>query len=403
MRRVLLFLSVISIFSCANEKQKQKLKLGNYRATLTVTNAEVLPFVFEVETGNTLKIFNAEEVINDNSISYRNDSVFINFPVYEGYIAAVFDGDNLKGHYIKESLERIVPFYAEFDNNTRFETKTNATAHVADTWEMLFTEDDGSTFIAKGIFKQEGNTVTGTIRTTTGDYRFLEGVMSGNTVKFSAFDGAHAFLFTATLTDAGMQGVFYSGNHYKATFTAKRNVAYELPHEDTLTFLNEGYETLAFSFPDADGNMVSLTDAQFKDKVVIVQLMGTWCPNCLEESKYYKAFHDANKDKDIAFVALAFEYAKTEAKAFAGIKRLQDRIGVEYPMLLAQYGSSDKAKAQEKLPMLNHVLSYPTTIFIDKKGAVRKIHTGFNGAATGDKFLSFKAEFEEFVGELLGE
>ena len=53
--------------------------------------------------------------------------------------------------------------------------------------------------------------------------------------------------------------------------------------------------------------------------------------------------------------------------------------------------------------MLNHVLSYPTSIFIDKKGRVRKIHTGFNGPATGDKYTEFKAEFESFVSELLSE
>ena len=379
------------------------LKPGSYRATLEVNKTEVLPFVFEVKGDNTLHIFNAEEIIEDNTISYRNDSLFINFPVYEGYVAAVFEGDNIRGQYIKESLDRIVPFHAEFDKGTRFESETAATENIEDTWEMLFTEDDGSTFIAKGIFKQEKNIITGTIRTTTGDYRFLEGVISAETAKFSAFDGAHAFLFTAKVTEAGMEGVFYSGNHYEATFTAKRNATYELPHEDTLTFLNEGYDSLAFSFPDANGNIVSLTDDQFNDKVVIVQLMGTWCPNCLEESQYYKQYQEANKDKDVAFVALAFEYAKTEAKAFAGIKRLQDRIGMEYPILLAQYGSSDKAKAQEKLPMLNHVLSYPTTIFIDKNGNVRKIHTGFNGAATGDKFVSFKNEFEGFIEGLLGE
>jgi thiol-disulfide isomerase/thioredoxin len=131
--------------------------------------------------------------------------------------------------------------------------------------------------------------------------------------------------------------------------------------------------------------------------------MGTWCPNCLEETRYYKEFYDANKDKDIAFVALAFEYAKTKEKAFAGIQRLKDRVGVEYPIVLAQFGTDDKVKAQEKLPMLNHVLSYPTTVFIDKKGVVRKIHTGFNGAATGEKFVSFKKEFSEFVNLLLRE
>jgi hypothetical protein len=57
----------------------------------------------------------------------------------------------------------------------------------------------------------------------------------------------------------------------------------------------------------------------------------------------------------------------------------------------------------EKLPMLNHVLSYPTTIFIDKTGALRKIHTGFNGPGTGDKYIEFKTDFEGFVSELLSE
>jgi len=137
--------------------------------------------------------------------------------------------------------------------------------------------------------------------------------------------------------------------------------------------------------------MVSLEDERFKNKVVLVQIMGSWCPNCLDESKFY------------AVIALAFEYAKTKEKAFNSIKRLTNRIGLTYPVLLAQYGTSDKEEAQKKLPMLNHVLSYPTTIFIDKKGAVRKIHTGFNGPATGEKYEVFKKEFDAFVKGLLAE
>jgi len=42
-------------------------------------------------------------------------------------------------------------------------------------------------------------------------------------------------------------------------------------------------------------------------------------------------------------------------------------------------------------------------LIIDKKGKVRKIHTGFNGPATGDKYTEFKQEFEGFVSELLSE
>ncbi|NRA91741.1 MAG: TlpA family protein disulfide reductase, partial [Psychroserpens sp.] len=170
-----------------------------------------------------------------------------------------------------------------------------------------------------------------------------------------------------------------------------------------LTFLREGYDTLEFSFPDANGNMVSLDDERFEDKVVVVQIMGTWCPNCLDESKYYSQYYNTKNDDNVEMVALAFEYSKTEEKAFQSIQRLKEDVGIDYPILLAQYGTSSKQKAQEKLPMLNHVLSYPTSIFIDKQGKVRKIHTGFNGPATGDKFIEFKRDFTTFLEQLSGE
>ena len=313
--------------------------------------------------------------------------------------------NELKGEFIKESLDRIVPFQAQFGVDTRFDVgSTEVRANVSGIWETVFSpnnEDDR--YIAKGIFDQEGNRVTGTFRTTTGDYRYLEGVLEGNTMKLSTFDGAHAFLFTAEVTDSTMNGKFYSGNHWEEPFTAQRNETYELPDANDLTFLKEGYDSFAFNFPNSEGEMVSLNDAQFQNKVVIVQIMGTWCPNCLDESRFYSEFYDNNAEKDIEFVALAFEYAKSEEKAFNSVKRLKNDVGIQYPILLAQYGTSSKTKAQEKLPMLNHVLSYPTSIFIDKEGKVRKIHTGFNGPATGEKYIEFKSEFTAFVDQLLAE
>ncbi len=395
---------VLALFSCQeNKSEPLTLEVGTYQGSLEVKDDNLLPFLFEVTPENTLKIFNAEEEITVDEIMYRNDSVVINMPVYEGYITAKLTEDGFKGSFNKESLERYVPITA-VKSNQRFLTSEEAIQNVTGNWEVLFSPDsEDDKYIAKGIFKQDGNTVTGTFRTTTGDYRYLEGVMDGNQMKLSTFDGAHAFLFTATVKDSTMKGMFYSGNHFKEPFIAKRNDTYELPGANSLTYLKDGYDKIEFSFPDETGKQVSLTDERFKDKVVLVQIMGTWCPNCLDESKYYSQFYKDNKDKDIEIVALAFEYAKTQEKAFNNIKRLKERTGIEYPVLLAQVGTSSKMKANEKLPMLNHVLSYPTTIFIDKRGKVRKIHTGFNGPATGDKYTEFKTEFTGFVEDLLQE
>ncbi len=414
MKYITIILYTIVLLGCKNSSTEQpsfKLKEGFWRATIAIQDNEEIPFIFKVNNSKSLTIYNAEERIEVDEIIITGDSIRIQTPVFEGYFAGSFreSGNRITGSFIKPSLDRIVPFEMVYDANERFEstykTRDDKTSYIDITggWETVFSKDSPEDrYIAKGIFKQNGNIVTGTFRTTTGDYRYLEGIMNGNEMRLSTFDGAHAFLFVATVTDSTMQGQFYSGNHWKEPFESVKNDKYELPDEKTLTYLKEGYDRFDFEFPDTTGKLISLKDDRFKDKVVIVQILGSWCPNCLEESKFFRDYLNANPHEDLKIVGLAFEYAKTEEKAKKSIQRLIDKLELPYPILLAQYGEgADKKKAQEKLPMLNHVLSYPTTIYIDKKGEVRRIHTGFNGAATGEKYIDFKKEFSQYIQSLI--
>lgn len=404
MRNIFALLTIVFIMSCKSDIQN-KLQMGTWRAILEVQDNNELPFIFEVEDEGHLKIYNAEEVIAVDDIVYRNDSVFIQMPVFPTYIAAKFlNKKTLKGSFFDNERQREVPFSAVHGIESRFDKSKPALVNLTGNWQTVFSPGiQEDKYIAKGIFNQVGNIITGTFRTTTGDYRYLEGVIENNKFKLSTFDGSHAFLFIGTTTDKTMKGMFYSGSHFKEPFVAIRNETYELPSADSLTFLREGYEKLEFSFPDSKGNLVSLEDERFKNKVVLVQIMGSWCPNCLDESKFYSQYYKANKQRDLEIVALAIEHAKTHEKAFENIARLKAKIGIEYSILLAQTGTSSKSETQKKLPMLNHVLSYPTTIYVDRKGKVRKIHTGFNGPATGEKYIDFKKEFSAFVNLLLKE
>ncbi len=403
MKYIVLLLTIVVAVSCQNATDLRP-STGNWRATLDLGNGNTLPFLVDYHADNTLTIYNAEEEIEVNEVTIKGDSIIIQMPVYEGVLKGTFTSNTIIGDFIKPSLNRTVSFKMIREKATRFKITQPHTSLVSGNWETVFSpESKEDTYIAKGIFEQLGNKVTGTFRTTTGDYRYLEGVVEGDSLKLSTFDGAHAFLFKAAIKDSIIKGIFYSGNHWEEPFTAKRNEGYELPSADSLTYLKEGYDTLTFSFPDTDGTMVALTDERFKNKVVVVQVMGTWCPNCLDETKFYTDYYHKNKSDDLEFVSLAFEYAPNKEKAFKSINRLKQKIDVPYPILLAQYGSSDKKEAQEKLPMLNQVLSYPTTLFIDKKAKVRKIHTGFNGPATGKEYTEFVAQFDRFVKQLQAE
>lgn len=402
LNKIIFSIGVILLVSCG--KDPVSLKEGNWRAVLQLGEGRELPFMVQYKADNTLLVLNAEEEIIVNEVIIKGDSIIIQMPVFEGVLKGVFTDSTITGNFIKPSVNRVVPFEMKIGNGTRFNLVEAPAADITGNWETVFSPDsEEDRYISKGIFKQIGNNVTGTFRTTTGDYRFLEGVINADSLKLSTFDGAHAFLFEAKVTDSTMNGIFYSGNHWQEPFIAKRNETYELPEADSLTFLKEGYERFEFSFPDTDGKLVSLNDEKLKDKVVLVQIMGSWCPNCLDETKFYSKYLKENTNSDLEIVALAFEYAPSKEKAIAAINRLVDAIEVPYPVLLAQYGSGSKKEANEKLPMLNHVLSYPTTVFIDKTGKVRKIHTGFNGPATGEKYTNFVREFEIFVSQLLEE
>ena len=403
MRLLLLTFLSLLLYSCADEAPT--LKTGDWRVNMELQDEMLLPFNIEFKADGTAVIRNAEERIAITDIVQNGDSILIKHPVFAGEFQGVFTSENeVEGDFIIANMERSIPFSMVYGDSERFKEVGPAQVQLGGTWKIEFTENDGNTYPAQGVFEQQGNELTGTIRTETGDYRYLEGVVDGDSLKLSTFDGAHAFLFTAKATDSTLNGgMFYSGNHYKAVFNGKLDPGYELADPDSLTFLKPGYERFNFAFPDADGKTWTLDDPQFKDKVVVVQLMGTWCPNCLDETKYFADYIARNPDSEVEFIALAIDYSNTPEPAFKAIDRLKERMGLEYPIVLAQYGTNSKSEASEKLPMLNAVLSYPTTIVVDKKGAVRKIHTGFNGPATGDKYTAFVTSFEAFLAELQAE
>jgi thiol-disulfide isomerase/thioredoxin len=174
-----------------------------------------------------------------------------------------------------------------------------------------------------------------------------------------------------------------------------------LTNANELTYLKEGYDQIEFSFPGLDGKPVTLQDEKYQNKVVMLQIFGTWCPNCMDETKFYADWYDKNKDKGVEIIGLAYEAKDDFEYAKARVEKMKQKYNVGYDYVIA--GIYDKEAAAKTLPMLNHVLSFPTTIFIDKKGKVRRIHTGFSGPATGKYYEEFVDEFNSFMNTLINE
>ena len=406
--RFIVFLFSAVLFSCSQDVETKQHSapsaIEKWRAELDLGEA-ALPFFFELSE-NQITIINAEERIEIEAIQRKGDSIVIEMPYFDSEIKAKFTSDStMKGTWLNYSKGKNyqVPFFASTSGlKNRFNVNLETAMSYFGKWETTFSPDTISAQKAIGIFQQSGNKITGTFVTETGDYRFLEGNATDDSLFLSCFDGAHAFLFKAKLNDDGtLEGIFWSGNHWKEPWIAKRNETIELTHPDSLTFLKNGYDKFAFTFPDLDSNLVSLADDKYQGKVVIIQIMGTWCPNCVDETKFLSKLYDKHHEKGLEIIGLAYERASDFQKAVQNVQKHKAVLNAEYDFLIA--GNSKKTKAAETLPMLNHIMSYPTAIFIDKKGKIQKIHTGFYGPGTGVYYENFVKEITAFVEELLTE
>ena len=383
-------------------------KTGMWKMEMELAEGKLLPFEFDlIKESRNLKmhIFNAEEVIEVDEIEQRNDSLFIQLPVFESVFELSIKNDStMTGSWVNyyKSEDYKIPVVAKFGKGTRFSNLDhNVEETFAGKYEVVFSPETEAPSNAIGLFEQEGNAITGTFATETGDYRHLAGNASGSNLLLSTFDGSHAFLFDAEQTDSGLVGTFYSGTHWKESWVAHKNDSAVLRNPNDLTFLKEGYNGLSFSFPNANGDSISIDDERFNNKPVIVQIMGSWCPNCLDETKYLSTLYDKYNLSGLEVIALAFERTRTSEKAFKNLARLQEKTGANYTFLLG--GATREEKAAEKLPMLNHIMSYPTAIFIDKNKKVRRIHTGFYGPSTGKFYEDFVKETEALIVELVDE
>ena len=403
MRLFLFMIGLVLVISC-NSGVSDRLLKGDYVGKLEVENNKYLPFNFSVTNDSTLVVQNSSEIVGF-SIDYLKDSIFIRSKVFEGFIKGVLEDNKINGVFVIESLDRSVPF-TSYNSSKRFNIDFEKNEKLTlNRWRFTFNPNMDNASISLGIFNPIGqNEISATFRTSTGDYGFMHGGYKDSKIILSTFNGSRAYLFEAELNNNNdsIKGIMYSGNHSKTIIEGVLDNVFELSNEYSLTSLQSKNQKFEFSFENTAGKLISIDDDIFDGKSMVIQLMGSWCSNCLDESKFYVDYMNKNKLIDIEFVALAFEYAKTKDGALNSILKLKNQIGIDYPILLAQYGSSDKGKALEKFPMLNNIISYPTTIFLDKNKDVIKIHTGFNGPATGEKYIEFINEFDNTIRFMQG-
>jgi len=414
---VFLIFSGIILFSIKKAFPKNsvadggKLSIGIWQGLITRKDGNTIPFNFQTsESGGKFSIYviNGSERLLVDNIRQKGDSLFIEMPFFDShFVLRILGSQKLEGNWIKNYGDRqvAVPFQAVFNVKERYPDSKPPAFNISGRWSVHF-KGLTDTTEAVGEFTQTGSHVRGTFLTISGDYRFLEGVVSGDTLKLSTFDGGHAYSFVSRiLSDKKMiEGFYYAGATSVETWVAEKNEQAKLPDEFSQTALTDSTVTsLHFKFYDLNGHLVSVNDPKFKNKVVIVQILGSWCPNCMDETQFMSSYYIQNRSRGVEVLGLAYERTTSPSDARRLLHPFVTRFNVTYPILITGVAVNDTLRAEKTIPEIREIVGFPTTIFIDKKGTIRKIHTGFNGPGTGVHYEMYKKEFNELVNTLLRE
>ncbi len=383
-------------------------KNGKWKVAIHREDGRQIVFNLRWEKGNgktTVAFLNGKEALTTTDIQYDGDTITVNMPVFESsFRFKAIDDDSLSGYWVRRlpASEMRLPVTAVFSNK-RFSSKNTATINATGKYAIHFDKKDGKQDPAIAEFKQTGSNITGSILTPSGDYRYLEGAVSGDSLWLSTFDGVHALVIAGKIDkkDATISGDFWSGAKSYESYSGKKEANPSLPNTSAMYVKDGESGHLDFQFKDLDDKTVSINDERFKNKVVIIDLMGSWCPNCMDETAFLSDFYKKNKSRGIEVIGLAYEYSDDFARSQKSLDKFRKKFDVTYPMLITGVTVMDTQRTEKTLPQLTPIKMFPSTIILDKTGKVSFIDTGFQGPGTGEYYTKFVKEFNEKIDQLL--
>ena len=161
----------------------------------------------------------------------------------------------------------------------------------------------------------------------------------------------------------------------------------------------EVQERIDFTIADLQGNLVSLDSEQFKSKVVLVNIFGSWCGSCNEEIPHLVNFKNKYEGQGLEIIGIAFE-RDSEEIARIKVRELVEKRKINYPILLG--GQEKRTHVLSTIKGLDRFSGYPTTFFIGRDGKVKDVKVNFVAITPAITKWQVK-QFEEIIVRLLKE
>ena len=378
---------------------------GLWDASIAVNGVEV-PFRIEISTNGTdvgSYFFNGDERVNPSTGgSFRDGNLHLEFASYATELTASLKDSGFTGTYVA-GPGTSYPFHAERHHSSSQAEGSSEAPNIGGSWEIQVKSPKGES-AWRLLVNQSVDSISAAILRVDGDTGTLSGSYRDGKFVLSHFTGERPFYVEITPLPDQTLTVAILSSHDKQTLIALRPEAARLkgltPPDDPLqhTRLKDPREPLHYAFPDLTGQVVSERDVRFRGKVVLVNITGSWCPNCHDEAPFLEDLYRKYHAQGLEIVALDFEPSE-QLKNLSRAHAFIQRYGIEYIYLIA----GEPGQLNEKVPQALNLDAWPTTFFVGRDGLVREIHTGFTSRASGGLDSELKAEITNSVEHLLAE
>jgi thiol-disulfide isomerase/thioredoxin len=381
---------------------------------IVVANDTEVPFRFEIATNGGESqgfFFEGDRKIGSTAGSFVDGVLKLEYDFLNTALEVSLNGDELVGTY-RNKRANARPQDVRMRRFTPKAISEGDTPSLAGSWEMRRNADEVTaprdTRTWHVFLRQAGAEVTGSILRVDGDTGTLVGHWQDGKLVLSHFAGERPNLFEATLNPDGTLAVTLNGTaHYLVVRSgeARAKGIPEPPDPSRYTNVKDPTAPFRFTFPDLTGKLVSDGDPQFRGKVVLVAIGGSWCPNCHDEAPFLTELYKEYRARGLEIVGLMFENDPDPRVSRPRVQSFIKRYAAQYPMLIAgtMQPSPSSKTINEALPQLVNFGAYPTTVFLGRDGRVRSVHAGFASPATGAEHVRLKQEMRELVERLLAE
>lgn len=392
------------LFACQQQSSPEHTTSSLWLCEMQLNDSTLLPVQMELHLGNekdTAWYINGKERIASLPSHRSGDTLFLEHSVFHTSVVIWPDENGWKGYFEDHQRQPLyrIPLKLSPYNGQRMPI-SHTDNYASGMWNVLFFGDESTPYPATGVFSQADGALHGSFLTETGDYRFLSGAQSGNRLLLSGFDGLHAFFVDARIEEDSIKGAFWSGSHFYRKFEGVRTDQSFLSNPYQLTEIKKEVEPLAgFVYQTPKDSL--LFEHMIERGPAVIQIMGTWCPNCMDESIYLNNIFEKYGPRGLKIIGVAFEKGQDRHEMFEKVNKMKKALKMNYPILLG--GAPKKEVVLAHFPLLTDLKSYPTTIYFNRSMEPVKIYTGFSGPGTGTFFEEYAKENERLIEELLSQ